>query len=79
MKICLNSETYQKLLDHHPKDGAENSKLNSAVKIDGLINTSDEYWIDCSEQEADAYLQTANAHFGYMVREIESAIRTARR
>jgi hypothetical protein len=40
VKICLNSETYQKLLDHHPKDGAGYSKLDSAVKIDGLINTA---------------------------------------
>jgi hypothetical protein len=79
MKICLNTETYQKLLDHHPKESAGYSPLESAVKIDGGINTTDEYWIDCSEQEADAYLQIANTHFSNIVREIEYAIRTAHR
>ena len=79
MKICLKAEPYLKLLDYVLQGSPEYSPLDQAVKIDGGTNTSDEYWVDCSEQQADLYLQTAQNHFSTFVRDIGYAIRTSRR
>ena len=79
MNICINAEVFKKLTEHVPRDRPAYARLEKATKLDGSITKPDEYWIDCSEQEADLYLATARTHFSHLSREIEYAISTAAR
>ena len=74
MKLSLNTDCYSLLLDHIGLDAPARSTLEKATKLSGGINTGDEYWIDCTPQEADEFLDTARKYFPTRVRQIEQAI-----
>jgi hypothetical protein len=79
MRVCLDDAIYQKLLDRVPRFTRAYLRLQNRIKIERGSNTTNRYLIDCSEQEADVYLQTARTQFPVIVAAIEEAIRTARR
>ena len=74
MKIRLITDLYDLLLNHVPTESSAYGCLEKASKIDGLINAVDEYWVDCTPQQADEFLEAAKKHFQFRVREIEQAI-----
>lgn len=77
MKMLLKKECYELLLKHVSRDLSAYQALVKAGKIDGVLNTVDEYWVDCTPAESDEYLKAAHAHFPMRSREIEFAITTA--
>lgn len=79
MKIALGTNSYSLLLKHVRPDNIGYMPLTTATKVDGLVNTVDEFWIDCSESDADAYLAIARTQFPECTREIEQAIVNAKR
>ena len=79
MRLCLNDEIYQKLLDSVPRISRAYLRLQNRIKIERGSKASSQYLIDCSEQEAAVYLKTARKHFPMLVERIEEAIRAARR
>jgi hypothetical protein len=75
MKISINLQPYSLLLKHVRPDNIAYRPVTSALKIDGLINsTPDTFWLDCSDAEADALLAIAQTDFPECTREIEQAI-----
>ena len=79
MKICISLKPYSLLLKHVPPDNIAYSRVSSALKIDGSLNTLDTFWLDCSESGADAFLAIARTNFPECAREIEQAIAHALR
>ena len=53
--------------------------VKSALTIEGVMKPLDDFWIDCSESEADEILAMARTNFPPFTREIEDAIAHALR
>ena len=79
MKICITAKPYSLILEHIRSDNLAYNAVKSALKIEGGITSLDDFWIDCSESEADEILAMARTNFPPFTREIEDAIAHALR
>jgi hypothetical protein len=78
MRIILHSEAYELLREHVPPDSLAYLSLVSATKIAGESSAYDQFWIQCSDVDADMYLAAAQQFFPERVKEIEDAIAAGR-
>jgi hypothetical protein len=78
MKIVLHAEAYELLREHVPPDSLAYVALLSATKIAGQSPVFDQFWIQCSDLDADMYLAAVQQFFPERVKEIEDAVAAGR-
>ena len=77
MIISISAIAYSLLRNHIRPDYVGYLPVIAATKISSSVNGVAEFWIDCSESEAEAYLAIARKNRFMRKREIEQAIAQA--
>ena len=78
MIISISADAYSLLCDHILPDNVGYSPLITATQVSTSVNGAAEFWIDCSESEAESYLVIARINLPQLKTEIEQAIVQAR-
>ena len=78
MILSISANAYSLLREHVRPVDFGYSPLITATKISCSVNGVAEFWIDCSESEAESYLAIARINIPQAKREIEQAIVEAR-
>ena len=72
MKLCLSPNCYYSLLKYtHVPSRAFGALINKPVQ------TAQGFWIECSEEDSNTFIEVAKKHCKEYVSELEQAIRTA--